>query len=427
MRRLAVVAILLFLGAACGSSPKATTSSGNLPRLPAASQARDTASASGTAAMAPEPGGATTVVPSPAIAVRPVRDVTYRAAADLPTLDGTAPAYRLKTTVDKTAVERLARALGIDGEATAAEPSGWTVGTDDRRLTAYSGGGAGWSLTTAAGMVGTAGSAVASSTACAPPPDCAKGEMCAQVCTPPEPPPTTVPPPPPSDLPAKNDARQIALKVAAAAGMEGDGAVVDINGPDANGWTVIINRPKIGGVAVLGLEYYFVIGSKGAVTAATGSFLSVDKIGDYPLAGTSVGIDRLNAGRVIWGGVPRPLMALAPDQSAPSGPTSSLPPEEVEVTGAKIVLSVQVGGGCPGDPAYLVPAYELTWADGGQAAVPAVTDAHLEQAEAGSTRTDKTGVCPGQTEPVPTPGPAEPPQSVKAPEPAGVSGGGPGR
>jgi hypothetical protein len=74
-------------------------------------------------------------------------------------------------------------------------------------------------------------------------------------------------------------------------------------------------------------------------------------------------------------------------------PPVQLDPVTVEITGVELVLQLLVSG-CPGDPVYLVPAFEFL--PGPIGSVPAVTGDSL----VGSADPDAPlEPCPGQTEP----------------------------
>ena len=100
----------------------------------------------------------------------------------------------------------------------------------------------------------------------------------------------------------------------------------------------------------------------------------------------------------------QPTMTIEPDRSAPTVP---LEPQVVEITGAELSLQL-VAAGCPGDPVYLVPTFDLL--PGPAASVIAVEDDAI--AGATSDGRDIAQPCPdvppsdlpaGKPEPAPMP------------------------
>ena len=137
----------------------------------------------------------------------------------------------------------------------------------------------------------------------------------------------------------------------------------------------------------------------GTDEASTGSGTTTDAD-----AGASTGGSSGSAGSAASGGgssgstgtgsaepgvaVAEPTPACAPDEpctSPPSppadeptmtiepGPTVPLEPEVIEITGAELSLQL-VAAGCPGDPVYLVPSFDLQSANGVVGSVTAVED-----------------------------------------------------
>jgi hypothetical protein len=281
--------------------------------------------------------------------------VTYVAGEGLPALGGEGTAYRLSGTVDEARVRDLAAALGLDGDLTH-EDGYWHVAAGAAVLEVYEAGGSWW-FSAAAGEVvepdaavsdsatgsGSRGSASATasasgtasaSPACEPGPatDCTFVDLGAPApdttapCAPDDASCTvlttidcgapqvdcTAPPPleptPPADLPTEGAARQIALDLLAAAGMDVDGAKVTVDGP-YDAWYVTV-EPQIDGVAVSGWGASVGVGSEGAVTSASGVIGTPERVGDYPLVDTLAAIDRLNEQQGQYGG---PVPAIATD------------------------------------------------------------------------------------------------------------------
>lgn len=290
--------------------------------------------------------------------------VTYVAGEGLPALGGEGPAYRLSGTVDEARVRDLAGALGLDAAPTH-EDGYWHVAAGAVVLEVYEAGGSWWFSATAgevvepdaaardsasgSGSSGSASGTAGASPGCEPGPatDCTfvdvgepvpattapcapDGASCTvltaidcgapdAVCTAPPP----LEPTPPADLPTEGAARQIALDLIAATGMDVDDATVTVDGP-YDAWYVTV-EPKIDGVAVSGWGASVGVGSEGAVTSASGVIGTPERVGDYPLIDTRAAIDRLNEQQ---GQYREPVPAIANDDAATSevnGATAGAP------------------------------------------------------------------------------------------------------
>jgi hypothetical protein len=203
--------------------------------------------------------------------------------------------------------------------------------------------------------------------------------MCAQSC---------LPPAPTADLLSSDQAEKAARDLFARAGVDLTGAVVKASVTPAV--DVVTVTPVVGGLPTVGMTSSVVLGSKGAVQSAQGQLATPVKLADYPLVGTTEGFKRLQAGRWIFGGGPRPMLG-APMLGAPS---VAQPVPQI-VTGAHIALARVVG---PDQRVYLEPVYVFEIAGGGlTAAVPAVPDALLLPGSTGP---------PPQPSPKPVPAPA---------------------
>lgn len=254
--------------------------------------------------------------------------VTYKAGDGLPALGGEAPAYRIDGAVDAARVRALADALGMTGEPTQQDRL-WHLESDGAVLEVYEQGGGSWwfsantlgkdvsvgSVSSSSGSdAGSAGPATtypSTSVDCGAAVDCLTTETVGAECPPnadciaPEPPiggpcppdasctmPVPEPPAPPADLPSKDEARQIAVDLLAASGMDVTDAKVTVDGP-YDAWYVTI-EPRLDGVPLSGLGASVSVGSKGAITNASGTLGTADRLGDYPLIDTHAAIDRLN-------------------------------------------------------------------------------------------------------------------------------------
>lgn len=290
--------------------------------------------------------------------------VTYLAGDDLPALGGEGPAYRLSGAVDEDRVRALAESLGIEGDLRQ-EDGYWHIEGDDAVLEVYEGGSWWYSIQQyevlpAEGGGGSPGCEPGPAVDCgvvepvpadAPPPttivaggpnttascttreaaDGTKVEECVatdEPCPPdgdcPVPLPTPIEPQPPADLPSEDAAREIALDLLRSTGMDLDDAKVTVDGP-YEAWYVNV-EPTIDGLPVSGLSSMVAVGSKGAITNATGNLATPELIGDYPLIDTRAAIERLNEQQGSWFGygtdVPlgapgtassRPAVAIAED------------------------------------------------------------------------------------------------------------------
>ncbi|MEY2566185.1 MAG: hypothetical protein QOE35_714 [Actinomycetota bacterium] len=345
-----------------------TSVSANLPKLPAGAYGERTAAAAD---------------------MMPVRPVEWRVKGELPSLPDRATAYRSSANVTADAVTELARALGVGGTPQF-QGGTWTVGAAERRLqvTAF-----GWNLGSGSDCMPpvdvppdmAVSCAASSGVAVAP---CPPGGLC-----PYQPPPTT-----PPDLPSKDEARRIALRVLDNAGIDTSGNV-EVSGP-GDAWEVSA-EPRIDGRRLIGGASNLSIGPKGAIIRGGGMLPPSEALGDYPLVSTAKGVERLKSQSfpVPMRGGPEP--AIAVDGGAPVQDTS---PVVRTITGA--TLGLQSVPGPQG--AFAVPVFLFAVDDGSVVPVPAVVDALLEQPGGGP-------------EPAPVPKPGGPPQEV--PPSPGTGGG----
>lgn len=287
--------------------------------------------------------------------------VTYKAGDGLPALGGEAAAYRLDGRVERARVRALAEALDLQGDPTHDEGI-WRVTAGDAVLEVYEDNGSSWWYSANQGAIssggGTAscdpsgtkcevtvsgsisGSAEPATTvpaeecaaegaSCAsdtPTSDCPPNAECVEPSPPPEPPCATdadcstepacppdtgcaAPEPilPPADLPSKAEARELALDLLTAAGMDVGDAKVTVDGP-YDAWYVNV-EPVVDGLPVSGWIASVSVGSKGAIVNASGSMATLERLGDYPLLDTRAAIDRLNEMQGGFGGGPVPMGA----------------------------------------------------------------------------------------------------------------------
>ncbi len=398
-RLVALAVAVLFVGAVAGGAVAASRGGTKpLPKLP----------------LAPAPSsGAGAAIATPALA--PYGIVKYEVQGTLPALSGNAPAYRLPAVLDPRSASRLASALGMHGSfVTSGEGTALTSGA--RTLTISDGPGLPWSYGSAvAYATGTAsatasggasgstnGSTIASppvapppATAC-PMPPCPSNALCASVCEPP----TTLPRP--VDLPSSADAEKIARATATAAGFDVTNDDVTVTTGD---YSVSVElAPRLNGLPTSGFSWEFDLGSKGVIDDARGYLAKPAKVGNYPLAGTVVGLARLRQGMGVG---PQPMMAEAlPAVAYPvCAPSANCPLRTVAVTGVRLELADDLG--------YLVPAYVFTDASGTAGRVPATADAYLQLP---NPVTPTTG---GGGKGVPSPAPVPQPASTGSVNPGG--------
>ncbi|HVF75155.1 MAG TPA: hypothetical protein VM938_08900 [Acidimicrobiales bacterium] len=389
-RIVALAAMSAFVVAVAGIAVVAARSGSSLERLPTLAAGAER-SADMAAMSAPMGGG-----------------VDYVVEGTLPELPVEAPAFRLPDGDDRDAVERLARALGLDGEARK-QGSVYTVKGATRYLNVETSAGRPWYLssgcadapvssspedsvkamgcasvpvtscnsatsdspegaTTSSASCSVASDAGAGSTPSSggsssvrPCPPCPPDADCG--CGAPEPdpgaatPPTKAAPPPnpPADVPDKAGAERIARDVFGRLGVPLDTLRVEGGGWS---WQATVS-PSVGGLPVLGFGHSITIGPKGEVVGGNGFLASPRAIGDYPLVGVQGGLDRLRRGPAVG---PMPLY----DDRHPAGAT-----HVVTLTAVHLALQ-QVGE-------VLVPVYAFEVKGGGELPVPAVTDRYLEQ------------------------------------------------
>jgi hypothetical protein len=347
----------------------------------------------------------------------PIRPVEYRVAPGLPTLGGTATAYKLSSAVESGAMTRLARALNINGTMKT-DPDGEVVSdglhalrvTKDASLPwsyglsyacapdvavssdgVTSSSGSGCSLptgTVSSGSASTGGgsaSSPGSSPETKPPADPGAN----QPTRTPVPPETPVPTRP-ADLPSRDADKAIAVRVAAATGADLTGADIRIE-DGMTQWLATIDL-VVDGHAVIGMPTSVAVGDKGIVTYASGFLARPTSLGDYPLVGTPKGIERLKSGFGVGpvpmmgaaeSGVAKDAPAVASDTPAggpvptepDGGPTTSIAPLVRTITGVSLALTYVADYSAAGRGAgYLVPAYLFTLDDGTTTSMVAVTD-----------------------------------------------------
>jgi hypothetical protein len=351
-------------------------------------------------------GGATLGVAREDAALYPYGGVVYKAGANLPTLDGSARAYKLSRDGVDEQLRRLTDAL-VGRDQTSSDPSALFVHSDD---------GTSWSFNRQ-----TDGGVSSSGTAVACPPDAAE-------CPAPD---TTIPQHP-ADLPSQDEARTIALDLLNQAGIDTHDVKVTVD--DYIGvWSVRVD-PIVDGVPTEGFATTIAVAPKGVIEYANGVLGRPEVADEYPLIGTSAAIEKLNNGDIFFGGGPRPLIAedtavatdarrtttsasanpssgagspgAEPGSAGPTDPAPSLPPcdgtgapttfpcgspleippvtdslpprpppQEITLTGAERILVFAPS--YDGHESWLVPAYRFTTGEGVGPSVLAIDDSFL--------------------------------------------------
>ncbi|MGH9186251.1 MAG: hypothetical protein ACRD0U_10630 [Acidimicrobiales bacterium] len=213
--------------------------------------------------------------------------VDYQAGPDLPVLDGTARAVHVAALSEGDA-RQLAAAFGVEDKLKKDEAAGgWAAVDGDRTLAVYASGGT-WSYFSGQGSGGV-GVAV-------PEPGCA-GPDCAVSSEPA----TTVPPAAPverpDDLPAQEEAEDLARGVLTEAGIDLDGAAVEAF-DNVVSWSFSF-EPVVDGLPTYGFTQSLTIGPGGEVLDGFGTAGSLATADEYPLIGTTEAIDRLNKGQAF--------------------------------------------------------------------------------------------------------------------------------
>lgn len=385
------------------------------------------AAGGGDAAIADRQAAATS---SEAMSLIAPVSMEYRLSGPLPELASTAPAYRLTAMVTVGDVKRLARALGLQGEVVE-QPERFVVRSGEVELAVERQPGLPWylgqrlscpdspvssdagvSVKCAAAAAGSGEVRVLDDTAVmgiTPPvqamvPGAEPAVAMAKPVTAPgfvpgeapcpldvgcgEPP---IPPVRPTDLPtrAAAEAQARALFTTLGVGLE---SFELSDGFDA--WYASV-QPQVGGLSV-GWSTSATIGPKGQLRWASGFLATPERIGDYPLAGTTVGFERLKAGAAgggwfAYGGdgttsggtaldtraVPEAVgrepavgTDIATDNATDIARVGPTEPFVQTITGARLALQFL------GD--RLVPVYQFLLADGGWVEAPAVVDELLE-------------------------------------------------
>ena len=316
--------------------------------------------------------------------------VRYEVTGELAELAGEARAWVTTKGDPAGRLGPLLDALGVDGTVQRTE-SGWRVVDGDDRVEVTDVPGLPWSFwhelaePEGAASSGSAGSV--ESTVVDPdgsvssPPDEPVTDEPGDVRPAPEPAPE---PERPADLPSAAEARDLALAVIRAAGVDVEGAAVRVD----DGFTVwmVTADPVLGGLPTLGYGTTVSVGSQGRIEWANGWLADADGGDEYPLIGTDAALDRLQeqAGPQIMlddatGAEPAvdaggSETMIAPADCPPDADCPAPEPVVVQVTGVRLGLLFMPF--YEGDEAWLVPAYlfELDGGDGGELPIVGVAD-----------------------------------------------------
>lgn len=319
--------------------------------------------------------------------------VEYRAAGDLPALDGEADAWNVPAAdLTDDRVAQLAGALGVTGEVRRTE-FGWSVGDGTRRLDVQDVSGNPWSVYDELPAETGAVAPELEGRSAAGPPDGPVGDCAADACDAPQ----FHEPERPADLPTEAEAEGIGRRMLIALGVDLDRAALRVD--DAVTLWNVTADPEVGGLPTIGLATSLGIGPQGVVQYGNGWLGELDKGDRYPLIGTAAGIERLGEEQA------RVMIDPAPGGSVDG---DALEPMVVEITGVRLGLQLMSTFERAAD-GYLVPSYLFTTADGGEIPVIAVLDEHLADAHDGHDHDEEPHGTPaepgvdGGDDPVPPP------------------------
>lgn len=336
------------------------------------------------------------MAPSGKMAAAPY-EVKYEVEGDLPALDGKAQSW--KSTDDPTTeqMSAVAKALGIEGdlvERKKAEGGGFVAGPTDGSAPSvsfsdpdsdpfhgwyYS---AAWEASTRSSDA--AEPATTSDTT-------ATSDTKSEVAVAPD------AMQPPENLPTKDEARDKALSIMDAAGIEVRNDDVEVY---ADEWSVSVTAWQRVGELRAPMSWTFGFGDDGVISWAGGNLLTFDKGPKFPRIGATAGVDRLSdpkySGWYGYGPTSRAIAepAIAVDEAGPATSDSVEPVvQTIIITGVKESLTPIIDAK---NVLWLVPSYEYSVKDGYTVSVFAITDEFIEQA---APSTDTVGA--DVVEPVP--------------------------
>jgi len=186
---------------------------------------------------------------------------------------------------------------------------------------------------------------------------------------------------PPTNLPTKDEARDKALSIMDAAGIEVRDDDVEVY---ADEWSVSVTAWQRVGDLRAPMSWTFGFGDDGVISWAGGNLLTFDKGPKFPRIGAAAGVDRLSdpkySGWYGYGPTSRAIAepAIAVDESG-STTSDTVEPvvQTIMITGVKESLTPIIDAN---NVLWLVPSYEYTVKDGYTVSVLAITDEFIEQA-----------------------------------------------
>ncbi|MGW9080516.1 hypothetical protein [Streptomyces kronopolitis] len=338
----------------------------------------------------------------------------YRAVKELPGGPDAAPVYRPKGEISRESVERLAKALDVDGKVRS-EGTAWKVGgpTRDGRgpvLQVNKTGSGSWTFSqygtpggtncalpaSPKGGKGDDGGGKAGDGAASSRPGCPSYRGGGDIAT-------------EDDSSGKGavspeKAKQAVRPVLKALGQED--AKLDTGGL-SGAVRVVTTNPVLGGLPTYGWQSDLQVGSDGQVVGGSGQFASPVKGAEYPVLNAGKTLDRLNSGEGRKpAGCPSPPGKKDGKEGkaggiAPCEPAPTKAQQPSEVTGAVFGLSVQyVDGGQALVPSWLY-AVRQPGADSGPDATstvaqPAVNPKYLAHRDGRSASQSPGGHAPGK-------------------------------
>ncbi len=365
-RRIALVATLSVVVAACGSGEPETFSisagwSANSPE---------------TARLAGDSSGMT-LAPS---------NIEYRLADGVERPASKARAWRATAPGDaKSRLQGLADAFDVDGEPVETSEGFVAIGTDRRVTMSTWSGMATWSYEGSFGASRSAGSGAVS-----PPCDPTAGPC------------DTVPSPtPPTDLISTSDAEVKARRILGAAGYRPDQMVLT---PGSSEWETWVDTEETAGGVVTGITGRIGFGSGGEVMWAYGQFSSLERGDEYPLVDLGTAVERLTSPMYALGMArgDSPEMSPVASDTATSdvtGDTVPVEPMVITITSVEVVLQVIPQSETA---SLLVPSYRFSDENGIVGIAVAVEDKYVDTTSR-DTSVSEPGSGTGVPEPVPAP------------------------
>jgi hypothetical protein len=188
-----------------------------------------------------------------------------------------------------------------------------------------------------------------------------------------------VAPTPPTGVPTASEARGLAERLFAGFDLPGEVIIQDATADEWGAW--VYGSIPVGGVQ----SDLFVSASWGAdaeLVSVSGTFASVERMGDYPTLDAEAAVARLQEQSLAWaarsGVEPLELIDEAVDTTSLPAPDGELEVVTVTLVASEPILTfhLDVDGAL-----WLVPGYRFTDSEGGQWQVLAVDDGYVESEE----------------------------------------------